>query len=230
MALFNSQVIAGASGSVGGVTFSRNRFGRYMRARVTPVDPGSDEQVAVRAFMSMCVTRWTETLTQAQRDGWSTYGANVPILNALGEEVFLTGQQWYVGNNITRLQAGLAFIDDGPTVFDRGSFSLPPVTISEATQLASVAFDNTEFPYNEDDAGLLVWISRPIAASRQFFKGPYRFVGVIAGDAGTPPTSPETFTLPFFVAAGNKVGVRFRAVAGDGRATGPFRVVEIAGA
>lgn len=43
--------ILDARGSIGGQVFSKNRFGNYMRARITPVNPNSARQAVVRAIV-----------------------------------------------------------------------------------------------------------------------------------------------------------------------------------
>lgn len=226
--LFTSPVVAGASGSIGGATYSRNRFGQYIRNRAVPVNPSSSFQQVVRNALSQLVTRWTETLTQAQRDAWDVYGQNVPVVNALGASINLTGQNWYIGNNIPRLQAAIGVVDSAPTIFDRGTFEIPVITINATADTIAVDFDNVAPPYNETGAGLLVFVSRPVNPSVNFFKGPYRFAGIILGNTTTPPSSPATFPLPFPVAAGNKVGVRVKAVRADGRASSDFPLSAVA--
>ena len=228
MALFTSPIVAGASGSIGGAVYSRNRFGQYIRTRAVPVNPSTSFQQVVRNALTQLVTRWTETLTQAQRDAWDVYGVNVPVVNKVGNSVNLTGQNWYIGNNTPRLQAGMIIVDAAPTIFDRGTFDPPLITIDATADEIDVAFDNTFAPYNETDAALLVYVGRPVNPSVNFFKGPYRFAGAILGNTVTPPSSPATFPLPFPVAAGNKVGVRVKAVRADGRASTDFPLSAIA--
>lgn len=215
-----SQLVTQMSGSLGGITGSHNKGGLYLRARSIPVNPNSAAQQAVRNALSSLVNLWTGTLTAAKRAAWETYAANVPKTDTLGDTLQLSGQQWYIGANVPRLQASLARVDDAPTVFNRGNTDETiAITASEATQLMSVAFDDTLAWADEDGSSLLVYASRPQNASINYFKGPYRFAGQIDGDSGTPPTSPTTIAVPFPVVEGQQIFVATAITRADGRLT-----------
>lgn len=221
--LFKSPIIAQGSGSLAGTTYSHNRYGMYMRNRSTPVNPQTAFQSAVRNAFQTLTSAWMNTLTAVQRAAWDVYAANVSVPNALGDPVFLTGLAHYVRSNVPRIQAGLARVDTGPT-----TFTLPEtdpayaVSASEATQLISVAFDDTLDWCDEDDAGMLISDCRPQNASINYFGGPFRFLDSIDGDSGTPPTTPNTFTANFAFVAGQKLFTRARISLADGRLSSPF--------
>lgn len=222
--LFNAGIVGGqASGSVGGVTASHNRFGTYLRNRSVPVNPNSSRQQVARNRFTTAAGRWSSILTQAQRDAWILYADNVDWINRIGQTVNLTGLNMYLRSVTAELAAALPIVDDGPT-----TFSLPDIdpaygaTISEATQLISVSFDNTEAWANEDDAALLIEMSIPQGAGRTFLSPQSRVAGAILGDSTTPPTSPTTLAVPFAVAEGQKVNVSARVIRADGRVSAPF--------
>lgn len=219
---FKSQVLTQASGSVGGLTYAHNKGGMYTRARSIPTDPASAFQQAMRNAVSQLVTRWSATLTQAQRDAWEVYGVNVPVTDRLGDTITISGLSWYVKCNTVRQQSSLSVIDAAPVVFTRESLSNPSFTATASTDLASVSFTNTDGWANESGGALLAYFSRPQSVGINFFKGPYRFAGKVVG-AGTPPTSPASIALPFLVAVGQKVFGRFVAVGSDARTSPPFR-------
>lgn len=227
MALFKSQVISVASGSVGGLTYSRNRFGMYLRNRSLPVNPASSFQVAIRNAMASLTTRWVETLTQAQRDAWEVYASNVSVLNKVGDVVFLTGLNMYVRSNVQRQVHGLGLIDAAPTTFDLGTMSPITATTDAAADDVDIAFDNTDGWAIATGGYLLVYASRPQNSTINFFAGPYRFAGLVIG-AATPPTSPATMTLPFPIASGNRVFFKANALYPDGRRTSDFRTDDVA--
>ena len=80
-----------ARGSIAGNTFSRNHFGAFVRARVTPTNPNTDRQVHVRASLAFLSARWSNTLTLAQRTAWELYGSSVAMTDVLGATIYLTG-------------------------------------------------------------------------------------------------------------------------------------------
>lgn len=220
---FQSQIISRGSGSIGGLTASHNKGGNYFRARVTPVNPQSAEQVAVRTIMGTLMSVWVNTLTAAQRAAWKTYADNVQLVDQFGDPRNVTALNMYARCNVPRIQAGFARVDAAPTVFNLGDYTPVSLAVSAAAGL-SITFDNTDGWANEDDAGLIIYQSRTQNPSINFFKGPYRLVGSIAGDAMTPPTSPDvtgTGSLPFSVVEDNKTFARIQISRADGRLSTP---------
>jgi len=216
--------ILDARGSIGGQVFSRNRFGNYIRARTTPVNPASSRQNAVRTAIQSLSQRWANVLTAAQRAAWEVYASAISRQNKLGAAIKLTGFNMYVRSNTPRVQAGATVIDAGPT-----TLTLPPAdtvfagTVDETNQEISVAFDTDLDWVDQDNGHMLVYMSEPKSAGVSFIGGPWRYAGKITGDSTTPPTSPQTFSVPFPVAQGQVVAVRARISEEDGRLTDLFR-------
>jgi hypothetical protein len=221
--LIQSAIISKGSGSIGGTTASRNRFGMYFRSRSNPVNPNTDLQSAVRSRLAQLTEAWGN-LTEVQRQGWNDYAAQVPRLNKLGESIFVTGFNMFIRTNTVNLQCGGSQIDDAPTeLLLPGADSTFTVTASEATQQLSVAFDTGLDWVSEDGAFLAVFMGLPRNTQVNFFGGPWRFADSIDGDSGTPPTSPQTLAVPFAVTEGQKVWARARIIRADGRVSDPFR-------
>ncbi len=228
--LFTSPIFSKASGSQGGTTFSHNRYGMYTRQRSTPVNPSSPRQQSHRAALQLLTERWRETLTQQQRDGWEIYGDNVVMKNKVGEDVFLPGVNHYLRSNLARVISGAPIVDPYPVVF-----TLPEadttilVAYSSAVQRASVNFNNGLPWAGEDGARMSVFMSRPQNAHRNYVGGPYRYMGVVEGDSGTPPTSPQVMDAPFQFAQDQRISTKLRISRGDARLSQPFRYTSAAG-
>lgn len=215
--------ISTISGKAGGAVYSRNRYGAYVKSFAAPVNPKTARQNTVRAVFASLMAVWQATLTAAQRAQWEAYATAVLLTNRLGQQIQVPGAQHFVRSNSLVLQAGLTRVDDGPAVLTLPETD-PSVAVSAAatTQLLSVTF-NTALPWaNEVGGALMVYMSNPANPSAVYPSGPYRYAGKVAG-AGTPPTSPQTFTAPFAVSAGQKVFCLFRVVRADGRVCEPFR-------
>ena len=225
---FKGTIIGEASGSYASNTFSHNRGGQYIRQRAVPVDPASQFQTEVRNFVSTLTSQWLSSLTAAQRAAWDTYAENVLLPDTLGEPRNAGGLGQFVRSNVPRLQAGMSQIDDAPTTFNLGDFTTPVLgDIDASDDDVDINFTNTDGWAISVGGGMLVYASRPQNASINYFKGPYRFAGVILG-AATPPTSPATIDLPFPVALGNRVFFQFRVTQVDGRLSSPFRLTGVA--
>jgi len=221
--IYKSALVTEASGSLGGLVASHNKGGQYLRARVVPVNPGTPQQEFIRATMADLANRWSNTLSDAQRDQWTAYAEAVPIPSALGDPHNIPPLAMYVRSNVTRLQAGLARIDTGPAILNLGSFTVPTIdALSAGASTADIGFDNTDAWAGEVGGAMFVYASRGNSPTINFFKGPYRFAGLIVG-AVVPPTSPATITLPFAVVATQRVFFRFSTARADGRLASDFR-------
>jgi len=96
MAIFTpGPAIAAASGSVGGLVFSHNRGGPYIRRRPIPVNPASIAQVTYRAEFVQASQLW-QSRGEAGQLQWKTWALNNKIPNALGNLITLTGHQAFV--------------------------------------------------------------------------------------------------------------------------------------
>jgi hypothetical protein len=224
MALVKFFDIAACSGSAGGKTYSHNRYGAYVRNRSIPVNPSSSRQQAARNAFSAAAVYWSSTLSSAERQAWNDYAAAVPVLNALGDSVYLTGFAMFLRSASLWLNLGLSAVEAGPTVL-----SLPDVdatftaSISEATQLISVAFDDNAAWCSEDDAFMSLYMMKPCGVGRNYLVGHQKMAGKVDGDSGTPVTSPQTIACPFVATEDQKVIVAARIGRADGRLSNLFQ-------
>lgn len=222
--LFKSELVGQASGSMGSITASHNRYGMYFRNRSIPVNPSSSRQQAARNAFSDAANYWSSTLTEAERTAWNDYAAAVPVLNSLGDSVYLTGFAMFLRSASLWLLQGLSVVEAGPT-----TLSLPEsdasfaAAISEATQLISVTFDVNKDWVGEDDAFMSIYMMAPKGVGRDYLVGPSRYADKIDGDATTPPTSPQTIAVPFAATEGQKVIVLGRIGRADGRLSNLFQ-------
>lgn len=212
-------------GSIGGTVFSKNRYGSYTRNRTIPVDPGSTAQTKIRSVMGQIRNAWFSTLTAAQRTDWATYAQNVSISNRLGESIKLTGWNMFCRTNAALLYNDKAIIAAAPTNFSLAEQdSTLTITVSEADQEVSIAFDDAMDWAGETGAYLLLYVSRPQNPTVNYFKGPYKIAAALAGATAVPLTSPQVAAVPFAVVAGQKVFAQARILRADGRLSEPFRV------
>lgn len=227
---FLSQIMTMASGSVNGLTASHNRSGQYFRAKVVPVNPSTPFQLVIRNAFSDLSIIWSNTLTQAQRDGWDLYADNVPVTDKLGQSINLTGQNMYLRSNVPRLQFdsvvgfGVPRVDTPPSIFSLAEVDPTAILVMTAPTAGAITFDNTLGWANENDGFLFPYSGRPANPSIQFFGGPYRLMSPIAGDAITPPVSPGTNISLYTYVAGQQVFSYARISRADGRLSPIFKM------
>ncbi|MBA7657292.1 hypothetical protein ES703_65227 [subsurface metagenome] len=211
------------SGSVAGNTFSRNRYGNYVRARTKPVNPNTARQIAVKAAMAFLADRWSQILTEAQRTAWNLYGSSVDMTNGLGETINLSGYNHYMRSNMIRKQAGVGIIDAGPTIFEIPAQDPTfAIVADESNQDILYTFNNALAWANEVGGYLFKFQGSPQNPQRNFFGGPWRYHGKIVG-AGSPPSSPDTqVDPPFVVTELQRQWCYGRIGRADGRLSQPF--------
>lgn len=216
--------ITQVSGSIAGVTFGRNRFGNYMRARTKPVNPRSALQVAARVVIMYLAEQWRESpMDDAKRLAWETYAAGVNWPNTFGESTKLTGYNHFIRSNAALLRAGGSLIINGPP-----DIGLPPgdtgflVTFNATTQKISVTFTDTFDWALETGAYLSVEMGMPQNPTRTFFGGPWRHAAGIPGVDTTGVSSPQLIDPPFTLTPGQKVWCRARIIRKDARASTHF--------
>lgn len=220
MAIFDSQIIASASGSVGGLTLLHSRGGLTLRARAVPVNPRKPAQDVVRGLLRYLANYWIENLSIKQRARWDTYAANTPRPNALGHHINVGGLAMWIRSQLPRVQAGLSFSKNAPTQYRTGSFTpVVGVTVASIAQRLIITFDNNDAWARAAGSAMLMFIGRPQNQTINRHRGSYRYSGRLDGNPLFPPTSPANFPVPFRVEIGHKVFFRVAVTLSDGRYT-----------
>lgn len=222
--LFSSAIMTAASGSVGGLTASRNRSGMYFRSRAVPTNPNTEPQQNVRSNFAQIATQWKE-LDQLDQINWDSYGAGTPITNPLGATHYLSGQQHFMRTNALRRLAGLSILTAAPVVPGLTELTDPLIECTAPDEIVLV-ITNTDPWATAVGGGLYVFSSRNLSTGVNFFKGPYQASAEIrVAGAVVPPTSPATVHSSFAMTAGAKVGVRAIAMDANGRLSQEIRLL-----
>lgn len=134
------------SGSSGGTTAGRNRYGSYFRARVMPVNPATALQNAWRALYAVISQAW-RGLTTAERDAWEAYALTLPPLSdSLGNPYTLNGQTAYQSvNGTVKVYDSTAALNDDPTTIVEPD-PLVSVTITATAAITSLQVAYTATP------------------------------------------------------------------------------------
>ncbi len=191
---YKSALTTMASGSLRGITASHNRGGQYLRGRTIPTNPNTTRQVVVRNALRSGANAWI-VLSSVNRAAWTVYASNTPVINSLGDSIFLTGQQMYFRQYVSRTQASLTVLSTAPGSFDLGSFTPPTLTLTASSTTLVVAYNASDLWATGGTIGtspaMLVYTSTPQNPSVNFFKGPFQFAGKLQGTIGM-----GTLTLP----------------------------------
>jgi hypothetical protein len=143
--------VADLSGSLGGLTASHNKGGRYFRVRSIPTNPNTAKQTNIRTILAELSAGWASTGPTAQA-GWKAWAMQNPITNTLGDKVTLSGHQAYIQLNHRIRQAGDSVINDPPIGVAPSALLTLSAVGSEATSVIT-----------------LTWTATPLAATERLW-------------------------------------------------------------
>jgi hypothetical protein len=218
------------SGSVAGLTASRNRGGAYLRNRAVPVQPNSARQQVVKAAFGSLVQYWTSTLTPEEREAWRVYGASTPYTDSIGDTITRTGQSAFIRTNLIRVQLGLAIEPAAPTIMNTGE---PPATLELSTFATDVLTLSGAMAATPSDTGTMaIFVGNPQNQSRNFYKGPYQLAATTdiltstTTYTATPDTSdPAEWFADLIPAVGMFLPIRLAVLYTDGRYSQDFKLI-----
>jgi hypothetical protein len=180
-----------ASGSVGGMTYSHNRSGMYMRARRVPTNPNTGFQQAVRSNLSNASQAF-RLLDAGEQASWATYAAGTPRVNRLGDTITLTAQQMYVAVNSLAALLGLAPMTNAPAVPGLSTLG-NDLALGVDASTGTLTIDGvTGSLFRQVGAKIGVFVGDGKSLGVNFYKAPYQLFDVMAGATGTA----TSVTLP----------------------------------
>lgn len=86
-----SNIIANASGSLGGITATPGSGGIVLRSRVNASRRQTAALQSARSFTALINWQWMNSLTEAQRDAWNAYAVGLKIHGRLGDTRRISG-------------------------------------------------------------------------------------------------------------------------------------------
>lgn len=144
--------VSSVSGSVGGITFARNRYGQYFRSRVKPVSPDSIYTIETKAMFRACSQSWAN-LTAAQRDAWKTWASTNPVTDSLGDKQVLAANAAYMKLNGRLEHSGDTLIQLPPTVAQPDALDTLTFTADIGAGTFQIAYTPTPLA-----AGQRLWV------------------------------------------------------------------------
>lgn len=173
--------LADARNKLNGNVFSKNRYGSYVRNKVTPVNPRTSYQQNQRQMLGNLSASW-RGLTEAQRAAWRTATQNFPQKDIFGQTKFLAGNVLFIALNKNLLNAGQTTIDDPPA-----PVAIPELTVSNLAASAgagTITFDVTPSTVPAGFA-LAVKATPNVGPGKMFVKNLLRFIGIETATAGS---------------------------------------------
>jgi hypothetical protein len=160
-------------GKIAGIVYSKNKSGAYTRTKVTPANPRSAFQQAVRAAFGTLAQQWSTMLTEGERAAWAAYSVSYPRRNVFGNSLTLNGLNTFVGMGAVLNQLGLPPAATPPVVGgvdpiiwspNFGVLTTTTMTLTVATASAAAA------------AYVYIQATRSLPPGRAATPGDFRFV------------------------------------------------------
>jgi hypothetical protein len=133
--------VVGVRGTAGGMTFSANKSGNYVKSWARGSNPRAQRQTGARTALSTCATTW-RTLTSVQRAAWIAWAA-LPAqarTDSLGATYYLSGFQQFVALSSGLLLAARAIIAAAPTLAKPVAPTISAMAITAFSGAASISY------------------------------------------------------------------------------------------
>jgi len=202
-----SALVSDLRNKVGGNVFTKVRSGPMVRIKVSPAQPRSAAQTAVRSNFTTNSKAW-DTITQTQRNGWIALAASLPQKDIFGNTYYMTGLQLYQQLNRNLQTIGVAVISDAPASVSVGAPGAVTVDSAAGPTL-------TVATANDPAAGEVpvIFAVKPLNAGRIFAQGQFTVLDATqaAGTAGPYDEATKYAAKYGTLASGQNVncGVRF---------------------
>jgi hypothetical protein len=169
-------LVGQASGSIGAMTFSHNRYGTYVRRRAIPVQAGTALQLAIRQQLGDASTFW-KSLSLTLRTAWQAWADQNPIADVLGDRQTLTGHAAFIKINSKYRHILSSYLQAPPVAAAPSSFITLAVTADIGAGDVSLVFSET--PCIADEA-IEVWACTTNSKAINFLKNRLKYCGITA--------------------------------------------------
>lgn len=203
------QIIAEARGKMGGMVFSRNHAGAYMRTKITPLNPQSIPQTIVRTLLTTLAQTW-RGLTVSERLAWNITASTWVHTNIFGDNVPLSGFGLYCRLNRNLQTLGESLISVAPV--HSAIVGVDSTSIVADTTLGTLFL--TYAPVIPADQHLAIYATKPVSAGVTFVKSEYRFIAAFLTASASPYDLISFYTDVFgaLPAIGEKVFVKAKPI------------------
>jgi hypothetical protein len=200
-------IVTDGRNKIGGHVASKNRAGSYFRTKVTPVNPQSTAQTAVRNRLSGISSGW-RSLTAAQRAAWNAAVGDFAKTDIFGDLRNPTGFNLYQQLNNNLVTCGESQITTPPEVVAVDAFTSITLTAEDSTVAES--FSLAIVPAVEADHLVKVYATPPMSAGISFVKSEYRLIAILPNSQSSPWNGLSDYQAVFGSTgqAGQKIFVR----------------------
>lgn len=212
-------LVVDGRGKIGGHVASKNRSGAYLRTKVTPVNPQTSFQTAVRTLFASISQQWS-ALSVAVRDGWEGAVSQWTDTDVFGDIKTPSGKTLHMRLNNQAIQAGYAAIPGAPPKAE--------VPIDNITQVdIAVGGDVTITGATVDPSvRYMVFATPQLSQGTSFVKNQLRLINDFDAAVADPIALGQAYIAKFGAAVtGSNVHFGFKKVLDNGQAS-PLQVLK----
>jgi hypothetical protein len=200
-------IVVDGRNKIGGHVASKNRAGSYLRTKVTPTNPKTAAQTAVRNRLAGISSGW-RGLTAAQRTAWNAAVEDFAKTDIFGDLIKPTGANLYQRLNNNLVTCGEAQIADPPQVLAVDAFTSITLTAEDGTVAESLSL--AIVPAVEADHLVKVYATPPLSAGISFVKSEYRLIAILPNSQSSPWDGLSDYQAVFGStgAAGQKIFIK----------------------
>lgn len=197
-------IVVDGRGKIGGHVASKNRGGAYLRTKVTPSNPNTSLQAAVRNRLTSLAQAW-RGLNAVKRESWNKAVSNFAGTNIFADKVNPSGINLFTKLNANLLEVGSSMISEAPLPSEVEPVLTVSATAAAGTPAFSVVFTPTPVPAN---TAFIVRATGQVSAGISNLKGKFRNITVLASASTSPEDLLTAYTAKFgTLVAGQKIGV-----------------------
>lgn len=148
-------LISEVRGSIGDVTYSRNRGGAYSKAKLVQTNPDTSEQQAIRAIQAAATAAW-QGLTPPNQKRWNTFAQELRAIPRIGDQARLSGFNAFV-----RYYMYLNFYGGSGSPDTLPPIALAPIALFQVTSTTSELSVTVEGTNTDADTRVIVRASGP---------------------------------------------------------------------
>jgi len=168
-------------GKEGGVIYSKNAYGNYIKAKVTPTNPQTSYQQAVRADLQGIAQSWAG-LTESQKNAWNALGDTVTRTNVFGDQTTYKGFGLFMRLNLNLKAIGQDPISEAPTVPELDGLSITSVTATRSTDALDIVFTPSQATKG---TSIITYATYGLTEGKAFVKNLRRQIQVDSEPTGT---------------------------------------------
>lgn len=197
-------IVVDGRGKIGGHVASKNRGGAYLRTKVTPTNPNTTFQAAVRNRLTS-FSQSFRSLTASQIAAWNSAVSDFAKTDIFGDIKQPSGINLFMKLNSNLAEVGVASISVPPLPSEVEPVITVTATATAGVPSLSVVFTPTPVPAN---TAFILRATAQQSAGVSNFSGKFRNIDVLDAASASPENALAAYTAKFgILVAGRKIAL-----------------------